>query len=265
MLPYFREKFGNAASRNHPFGWEAEEGVTIAREQCASIIGADPKEIVFTSGSTESNNIAIKGAVEMLQSKGKHIITALTEHKAVLDPCKHLEALGFEATYLPVDKHARVSAEQVAAAIRPRHDPRRRSCSPTMRSGRSTRSPRSARFCKRRRRLPHRRDPGRRQGPGRCAIDGDRSPLGLRPQDLRAEGLRVSLRSPQVAARPRRADLRRRRPRARDALRHPQCPRDRWAWQSVRALEERDGEGHRALFAFAQDCSRIASSTSSTS
>jgi cysteine desulfurase len=119
MLPYFREKFGNAASRNHPFGWEAEEGVTIAREQCASIIGADPKEIVFTSGSTESNNIAIKGAVEMLQSKGKHIITALTEHKAVLDPFKHLEALGFEATYLPVDKHARVSAEQVAAAIRP--------------------------------------------------------------------------------------------------------------------------------------------------
>jgi len=119
MLPYFREKFGNAASRNHPFGWAAEEAVTIAREQCAQLLNADPKEIVFTSGSTESNNLAIKGVAELYREKGKHIITAATEHKAVLDPCKHLESLGFEVTYLPVDRYARVSAEQVAAAMRP--------------------------------------------------------------------------------------------------------------------------------------------------
>lgn len=119
MLPYFKDKFGNAASRNHPFGWAAEEAVTLGREQCANLINADPKEIVFTSGSTESNNLAIKGVAEMYKDKGKHIITVNTEHKAVLDPCKHLEALGFEVTYLAVDKHARVSAEQVAAAMRP--------------------------------------------------------------------------------------------------------------------------------------------------
>ncbi len=119
MLPFFREKFGNAASRNHPFGWAAEEAVTIAREQVARMLNADPKEIVFTSGSTESNNIAIKGVAETYAEKGKHIITAMTEHKAVLDPCKHLESLGYEVTYLPVDKHARVRAEQVADAIRP--------------------------------------------------------------------------------------------------------------------------------------------------
>ncbi|MBI3818118.1 MAG: IscS subfamily cysteine desulfurase [Planctomycetes bacterium] len=119
MLPYFKEKFGNAASRNHPYGWEAEEAVSMAREQCANLIHADPKEIVFTSGSTESNNLAIKGAAEMYKEKGKHIITANTEHKAVLDPCKHLEALGFDVTYLPVDKMGRVSAEQFAEAVRP--------------------------------------------------------------------------------------------------------------------------------------------------
>ncbi|MFN0204924.1 MAG: IscS subfamily cysteine desulfurase [Planctomycetota bacterium] len=119
MLPYFHEKFGNAASRNHPFGWAAEEAVTIAREQCARLINADPKEIVFTSGSTESNNIAIKGVAEMYAEKGKHIITVNTEHKAVLDPCKHLETLGYQVTYLTVDKFGRVSVEQVAAAMRP--------------------------------------------------------------------------------------------------------------------------------------------------
>jgi cysteine desulfurase len=119
MLPYFREKFGNAASRNHPFGWAAEEAVTLAREQCAQLIHADPKEIVFTSGSTESNNIAIKGVAEMYKDKGRHIITVTTEHKAVLDPCKHLESLGYAVTYLPVDRYGRVSAAQVAEAIRP--------------------------------------------------------------------------------------------------------------------------------------------------
>ncbi|HKE01867.1 MAG TPA: IscS subfamily cysteine desulfurase [Planctomycetota bacterium] len=119
MLPYFREKFGNAASRSHSFGWAGEEAVTIAREQAAAILGADPKEIVFTSGSTESNNIAIKGVAEMYRDKGKHLITVTTEHKAVLDPVKRLESQGYEATYLPVDKHGRITAQQVADAIRP--------------------------------------------------------------------------------------------------------------------------------------------------
>src|SRR6516164_4898735 len=117
MLPYFTEKFGNAASRNHSFGWEAEEAVDDAREQIASLIGASAKEMVFTSGATESNNLALKGVAAMYRKKGDHIITAVTEHKAVLDPCKRLERDGFKVTFLPVDKHGQVSAEQVAAAL----------------------------------------------------------------------------------------------------------------------------------------------------
>jgi cysteine desulfurase len=117
MLPYFTEKFGNAASRNHSFGWEAEEAVDNAREQIANLIGASAKEMVFTSGATESNNLALKGVAAMYRKKGDHVITAVTEHKAVLDPCKRLERDGFKVTFLPVDKYGRVSAEQVAAAL----------------------------------------------------------------------------------------------------------------------------------------------------
>jgi cysteine desulfurase len=117
MLPYFTEKFGNAASRNHSFGWEAEEAVDNAREQIADLIGASAKEMVFTSGATESNNLALKGVAAMYRKKGDHIITAVTEHKAVLDPCKRLERDGFKVTFLPVDKFGQVSAEQVAAAL----------------------------------------------------------------------------------------------------------------------------------------------------
>jgi cysteine desulfurase len=117
MLPYFTEKFGNAASRNHAFGWEAEEAVDNAREQIANLIGAGAKEIVFTSGATESNNLAIKGVASMYRKKGNHIVTVVTEHKAVLDPCKRLERDGYKVTFLPVDKDGRVSAEQVAAAL----------------------------------------------------------------------------------------------------------------------------------------------------
>ena len=104
MLPYFGEKFGNAASRNHSFGWAAEEGVETARERIAKLIGATPKEIIFTSGATESDNLAIKGAVEMYREEGDHIVTAVTEHKAVLDTCRHLEKAGYRVTYLPVQK-----------------------------------------------------------------------------------------------------------------------------------------------------------------
>lgn len=117
MLPYFTEIYGNAASRNHPFGWQAEEGVETARETIAAVIGADPKEIVFTSGATESDNLAIKGVAEMYRSKGDHIITATTEHKAVIDTCKALERNGFRVTYLPVDKEGFVDPEQLRAAI----------------------------------------------------------------------------------------------------------------------------------------------------
>jgi cysteine desulfurase len=118
MLPYFTEKFGNAASRSHSFGWVAEEAVEYAREQVAKLIGASSdKEIVFTSGATESDNLAIKGVAHFYRSKGNHIITCKTEHKAVLDTCKRLEKDGFTVTYLQPDAQGRVSAEQVREAI----------------------------------------------------------------------------------------------------------------------------------------------------
>lgn len=125
MLPYFTQKFGNTGSRNHCFGWEAEEGTDKAREQVAALLGANEKEIVFTSGSTESNNLAIKGAANMYEkapagsTKRGHIITALHEHKAVLDPCKRLMKEGFDVTFLEPPRDGVITAEQVAAAIRP--------------------------------------------------------------------------------------------------------------------------------------------------
>ena len=119
MIPFFTEDFGNAASRNHPFGWKAEEAVDYAREQIALLIGANEKEIIFTSGATESNNLAIKGVFEMYAEKGKHIITVTTEHKAVLDTCKHLERLGAEVTYLSPGADGLITPEQVEQAIRP--------------------------------------------------------------------------------------------------------------------------------------------------
>jgi len=117
MLPFFTEIYGNAASRNHPFGWAAEEAVEIAREQIAGIIGATGKEIIFTSGATESNNLALKGVATMYKKKGNHIITTATEHKCVLDTSKRLERDGCTVTYLPVDTDGRITAEQVRNAI----------------------------------------------------------------------------------------------------------------------------------------------------
>jgi cysteine desulfurase len=117
MLPYFMEKFGNAASRNHPFGWAAEEAVEHAREQVAKLIGATAKEIIFTSGATESDNLAIKGVAEMYREKGNHIITAVTEHKAVLDTCKRLEKYGYRVTYMPVQKNGLIDLEELKKAI----------------------------------------------------------------------------------------------------------------------------------------------------
>ncbi|MEE8492905.1 MAG: IscS subfamily cysteine desulfurase [Nitrospirales bacterium] len=118
MLPYFSEKFGNAASRNHAFGWEAEEAVDLARKQLARLIHADSKEIIFTSGATESNNLALKGAVEMYREKGDHIITNSTEHRAVIDTAKALETRrGLKVTYLPVDKAGMISPDDIRNAI----------------------------------------------------------------------------------------------------------------------------------------------------
>ncbi len=117
MLPYFTGKFGNAASRNHGFGWEAEQGVEHAREQIAKLIGATAKEIIFTSGATESNNLAIKGIAEMYKERGNHIITQVTEHKAVLDTCKRLEKSGYKVTYLPVKADGLIDLEDLRRAI----------------------------------------------------------------------------------------------------------------------------------------------------
>jgi cysteine desulfurase len=117
MLPYFMEKFGNAASRNHSFGWAGEEGVETARERIAKLVGATTKEIIFTSGATESDNLAIKGVAEMYKEKGNHIITAVTEHKAVLDTCKRLEKYGYRVTYMPVQKDGLVDLDDLKRAM----------------------------------------------------------------------------------------------------------------------------------------------------
>ncbi len=119
MIPYLTEKFGNPASRSHVFGWEAEKAVEEAREQVAALVNADPKEIIWTSGATESNNLAIKGAAHFYQGKGKHLVTVMTEHKAVLDTMRHLESEGFEVTYLNPEPNGLVDLEKFKAALRP--------------------------------------------------------------------------------------------------------------------------------------------------
>jgi cysteine desulfurase len=120
MLPYFTEKYGNPASRTHVFGWEAEEAVKQARESVAALIGAGPREILFTSGATESNNLALKGAAWAYRDKGNHIVSVVTEHPSVLDPLKRLEQEGYEVTLLPVDRDGLITADQVAEAITPK-------------------------------------------------------------------------------------------------------------------------------------------------
>jgi cysteine desulfurase len=119
MIPWLYEHAGNPASRSHSYGWEAEEAVEHAREQVAALVNADPREIVWTSGATESNNLAIKGAATFYAERGKHVITAKTEHKAVLDPCRELERQGFEVTYLDVQENGLISMDALKAAIRP--------------------------------------------------------------------------------------------------------------------------------------------------
>ena len=119
MLPYFYDKPGNASSRSHPFGWVADEAANLAREQVAQLIHSDPREVIFTSGATESDNLALKGVFELYRRKGAHIITVKTEHKAVLDACGHIEKMGGEVTYLDVDASGLIRLEELEAAIRP--------------------------------------------------------------------------------------------------------------------------------------------------
>ncbi|MDB5962344.1 MAG: IscS subfamily cysteine desulfurase, partial [Massilia sp.] len=119
MIPYLREQFGNPASRSHMYGWTAEAAVEEARAEVAKLVGADPREIIWTSGATESNNLALKGAAQFYKTKGKHIITVKTEHKAVLDTVRELERQGFEATYLEPQANGLITVEQLTAAIRP--------------------------------------------------------------------------------------------------------------------------------------------------
>jgi cysteine desulfurase len=119
MIPYLTEKFGNPASRSHEFGWDAERAVEEAREQVAKLVNADPKEIIWTSGATESNNLAIKGAAHFYKSKGKHLVTVMTEHKAVIDTMRHLESEGYEVTYLMPETNGLVDMEKFTAALRP--------------------------------------------------------------------------------------------------------------------------------------------------
>src|SRR2546429_4567828 len=123
MLPFFTDRFGNAASRNHSFGWAAEEAVENARAQVAALIGAAPKEVIFTSGATESDNLMIKGVAEAYRDKGNHIVTQVTEHKAVLDTCQRLEKQGCQVTYLPVQRVGRVDPEPPVAPSTPRSIP----------------------------------------------------------------------------------------------------------------------------------------------
>ena len=118
MLPWFTMRPGNAASRSHVFGWQAEEAVNVARKQVADLIGASPKEVLFVSGATESDNLAIKGVAEMYAKKGKHIVSCPTEHKAVIDTCKRLETEGYEVTWLAVDHEGRISLDELRASLR---------------------------------------------------------------------------------------------------------------------------------------------------
>jgi cysteine desulfurase len=120
MEPYFCRDFGNAASKSHAFGWQAEAAVEMAREQVAACLGASEKEIYFTSGATESNNLAILGIAQAYQNKGNHIITGATEHRAVLDPCRFLQKKGFQLTILPVDRHGLIDPQRLAEAITPK-------------------------------------------------------------------------------------------------------------------------------------------------
>ena len=233
-MPYFTGKFGNAASRNHQFGWEAEKAVEIAREQIAKLIGATAKEIIFTSGATESNNLAIKGIAEMYRERGNHIITQVTEHKAVLDTCKKLEKQGFRVTYLPVLADGLIDLDDLRRAI-VTEGPEKTILVSIMYANNEIGVVQPIReigkICHEKGVLFH-TDAVQAVGkiPVDVQADEHRRAEHLGAQALRAEGRGRALRSPPQPARADHRADQRRRPRARHAQRHPERPRHRRHW-----------------------------------
>ena len=243
MLPYFMEKFGNAASRNHSFGWAAEEGVEKAREQIAKLVGATTKEIIFTSGATESDNLAIKGVAEMYREKGNHIITAVTEHKAVLDTCKRLEKYGYRVTYLPVQKDGLVDLDDLKRAMDDKTilvtimaaNNEIGVLQPVAEIGK---------LCHERGVIFH---TDATQAVGKVPIDVNKQNIDLMSISAHKmygpEGRGRAVCAPQESAR---ADFRHhrwRRPRARHALRNAECSRNRRPGQGLRHRAGRNGAG----------------------
>ena len=245
MIPWLTEHFGNAASRSHAYGWEAEKAVEEARAHVAALVNCDPKEIVWTSGATESINLALKGAAHFYKDKGKHLVTVKTEHKATLDTMRELEREGFEVTYLDVKDDGLLDIEAFKAALRPdtigrvgdvreqrdRRDPGHRG------AGRDL--PRA------RHHLPRRFRAGDRQGADRPRGAQGRPDVVLGAQDLRPEGHGRAVRPPQAARAHRGADARRR-PRARHALGNACHAPDRRHGRGVSHREGRDGGRERA-------------------
>ena len=252
MLPYFTEKFGNAASRNHEFGWRAEEAVENARGQVARLIGANPKEIVFTSGATESDNLAIKGVAEAYREKGNHIVTQVTEHKAVLDSCKRLEKNGFEVTYLPVEKDGRVRVEDLRAAITPKTilisvmyaNNEIGVVQPVAEIGK---------IAKEKGVLFH---VDAVQAIGKIPVNVEKDGIDLlsisRAQNVRAERRRRTVCTAEESAGATGGDDRRRRARARNALGDAECAGNRRAGKGVRDLPGGDGRGEQTAGATAR-------------
>ncbi len=234
MMPYFTTKFGNAASRNHSFGWEAEQAVETAREQIAKLIGATAKEIIFTSGATESDNLAIKGIAEMYRERGNHIITQVTEHKAVLDTCKRLEKYGYRVTYLPVKADGLIDLEDLKRAMDDKTilvtimaaNNEIGVLQPIREIGK---------ICHEKGIIFH-TDAVQVVGkvPFNVIADNIDVLSHLRPQDLRTQGRGRSLCSPAQSARADRGADRWRRPRARHAFRHAECARNRGPRQGLR-------------------------------
>ncbi len=190
MLPFFTERFGNAASKQHRFGWDANDAVERARKQVAALIGAGSKDVIFTSGATEANNLAIKGAAEARRADGDHLVTVVTEHKAVLDPLKRLERDGWRVTVLPVKSSGLVDLAALEAATTDADGARERDGG-EQRDRRAAADQGSRGDCAREGRVvPHRRGAGGRQGAVRRRRAGRRPGVDDGPQDLRAEGRR---------------------------------------------------------------------------
>ena len=243
MLPYFMEKFGNSASRNHSFGWAAEEGVETARERIAKLVGATTKEIIFTSGATESDNLAIKGVAEMYREKGNHIITAVTEHKAVLDTCKRLEKYGYRVTYMPVQKDGLIDLDDLKRAMDDKTilvtimyaNNEIGVLQPVTEIGK---------LCHERGVIFH---TDATQAIGKVPVDVIKQNIDLASisgtQNVWAEGSRSAVCAPQESPRADFRDHRWRRPRARHAVRHTECSRHRGPGQGVRHRAGRNAEG----------------------